>query len=121
MSTFQQKFVFLFFKRSTLEKKPSCSNSLQSCTQYFETINYCCYYLVRCHPGADGGQDEDVGLPHDGHGNAKHPLDVERADEEEDGEGPVLDAHHDDVQGCEVVPPEVQTLQKRSKIFKYSK
>ena len=38
----------------------------------------------------------------------KHPLNVERADEEEDGEGPVLDAHHDDVHGCEVVPPEVQ-------------
>ena len=57
----------------------------------------CCYYLARGHPGADGGQDEDVGLPYDGHGNAKHPLDVERADEEEDGEGPVLDAHHDDV------------------------
>ena len=68
----------------------------------------CCNYLVRGHPGADGDQDEDVGLPHDGHGNAKDPLNVERADEEEDGEGPVLDAHHDDVQGCEVVPPEVQ-------------
>ena len=65
-------------------------------------------HLVGCHPGTDGGQDEDVGLPHDGHGDAKHPLNVERADEEEDGEGPVLDAHHDDVQGCEVVPPEVQ-------------
>ena len=65
-------------------------------------------HLVGCHPGADGGQDEDVGLPHDGHGNTKHPLNVEWADEEEDGEGPVLDAHHDDVQGCEVVPPEGQ-------------
>ena len=78
--------------------------------------------LVCGHPVADRCENMDVALPHHGHGDGKHPLDVERTEVEEDGEGPVLDAHHDDVQGCEVVPPEVQVeITKDIKIVKIFK
>ena len=62
--------------------------------------------LVGSNPLADGRQGEHVALPHDGHGDGQHPLDVEGADEEEDGEGPVLGAHHNDVELGNVVPPQ---------------
>ena len=61
--------------------------------------------LVGGDPLADGGEDQHVALPHDGHGDRQHPLDVERADEEEDRERPVLGAHHNDVKLCRMVPP----------------
>ena len=61
--------------------------------------------LVGGDPLADGGEDQHVALPHDGHGDRQHPLDVERADEEEDRERPVLGAHHNDVKLRCMVPP----------------
>ena len=61
--------------------------------------------LVGGDPLADGGEDQHVALPHDGHGDRQHPLDVERADEEEDRERPVLGAHYYYVKLCRVVPP----------------
>ena len=62
--------------------------------------------LVGGNAAADGREDEDVALPDNGHRDGQHPLDAEGADVEEDGEGPVLGAHHDDVELGSVVPPD---------------
>ena len=61
--------------------------------------------LARRNAVADGSEGDHIALSHDGHGDGQQPLDVERAEEEEDGEGPVLGAHHNDVELCNVVPP----------------
>ena len=61
--------------------------------------------LARRNAVADGSEADHIALSHDGHGDGQQPLDVERAEEEEDGEGPVLGAHHNDVELGNVVPP----------------
>ena len=62
--------------------------------------------LLGCNSRADRCKDVDVPLPNNGQSNGEHPLDVERDEKEEDREGPVLDAYHQDVKLGHVVPSE---------------